>query len=151
MSEPYSVAQLQRWREQVTHRTVDPDLPWPDRDVMVLVERFLDTIEPLLAPPPASGDAAHEPMLRMLDGQTYFIGCSCGWGKDGDPRRPWTIHLPAPAEPTLDVERLRKAWEQHRVTTKAEAWGEECTPMCARDLAHEYARLAASPEGADRE
>jgi hypothetical protein len=58
--EPLTPESIEQWREQVAHRTVDPNLPWKDSEVIALVARFLATIDALRA---ATPDPA-EPGLR---------------------------------------------------------------------------------------
>ena len=42
---PFEPEQVERWRQEVTNRTVRPDMPWTDREVIVLVHRFLATLD----------------------------------------------------------------------------------------------------------
>ncbi len=44
-AEPFSAKQIDQWRAAVADRQVDPELPWPDKDVIVLVARFLATLD----------------------------------------------------------------------------------------------------------
>ena len=53
-AEPYSAKDIDYWRKQVAGRKVDPKLEWTDGDVMLVVSRFLATLD-------AAGVASPEP------------------------------------------------------------------------------------------
>jgi hypothetical protein len=81
------------WRNQLTKRTVNPDLPWRDADVMVVIGNLVRAHE---ADPCPYCDPVHRwpcPTIPRCDAPGCEGEATCGWPSDAGYRRTCGPHM----------------------------------------------------------